>query len=188
MAEQEAPRVGNKWISIKLSTNDKGGAHLEAFMREFVNMPHYYFDLLNFLYTAKETDTVNIIIDNAGGYLLTGIVISEAIKSTKAIVKTTAIKIAASSAALIFTNGHEKEADEWAFVMYHTASYVSAGTTRYHEDKAIYSSNLMKRIMEEAKNNLLLTDNEIVDIFTKAKDVFIPGSVINERKISQSAI
>lgn len=186
MSENERPF--NPWMIINGKDNEKGGKHFNVFLRETINFPHYYFDLLNILTMAKEEDTVDIFIDNNGGFLMTGIIISEAIKTTKAFVRTIAIRIAASAAALIFTNGHEKVADAWSFVMFHTASYLNVGTTRYHEDKIIYTNDLMKHIMAEAKSNLLLQDDEINDIFTKAKDVFIPGALINERKVRRENV
>ena len=178
----EEKQLGNKWMNVQLTMNDKQGRHGEFFLREMIVGPQYYFELINMLHLAKENDTITIYLDNNGGYLHTGIIISEAIKNTKAEVTTVAIRIAASAAALIFTNGHKKIAHDWSYVMFHTASYLSMGTTRYHEDKFTYTNMLMKKIMEEAKNNLLLEDNEIIDIFTKAKDIFIPGTLINSRK------
>lgn len=186
MSENERPF--NPWMVINSTDNDKGGKHFNVFLREMITEPHCYFDLLNILTMSTEDDTIDIYIDNNGGYLMTGIIISEAIKETKAFVRTIAIRIAASAAALIFTNGHEKLADDWSFVMFHTASYLNMGTTRYHEDKVIYTNDLMKQIMSEARANLLLTDEEINDIFTKAKDIFIPGTLINERKVRRENV
>lgn len=61
------------------------------------------------------------------------------------------------------------------YVMFHTASYLSMGTSRYVKINLLIL--MLMKIMEEAKNNLTLEDNEIMDIFSKAKDVFIPGTL-----------
>jgi ATP-dependent protease ClpP protease subunit len=133
------------------------------------------------LNTATEKDTVVLYIDNQGGSLFAGISIAEAFKRTKAKVITHAITIAASSAALIFTNGHEKHCAPTGHLMYHTASYLTIGKTQQHEQQCLYIKELVRKIMAETKAVGLINDTEEQDINRKGSDIFIPGSVVRQR-------
>ena len=90
----------NPFLIFQIKDNPEGGQHAEAFLFEMIHHPFFYNDLLQFLYEGTEEDTCTITIDNNGGFLTTGIALSDAIKRTKVKVTTKCISIAASAAAV----------------------------------------------------------------------------------------
>lgn len=171
----------NKFMLFTRSEKEDGSSQADAFLAESIGPQFYYLDLLQFLYEAKEGDTCTIHIDNNGGYLVTGITIGAAIERSKAHVTTKGLSIAASAAAYIFTKGKTKVSSPWGFVMYHTASYFKYGNTKEHEDGLTYIKALIRAILIETKQEGLITDQDVEDIVNRAKDVFVPGKLINER-------
>ncbi len=178
--EQNTDKM-NPFLIFQKTSKPEGGEHAEVFLFEMIHHPFFYVDLLQFLYEATEDDTCKITIDNNGGFLTTGIALSEAIKRTKAHVTTKCVSIAASAAAVTFTPGHTKEAYEWGFLMYHTASYGLQGNTKEHREHVQYIEAIMQELMIEAKNENLITESDIDDIMVKARDVFISGIEVNNR-------
>lgn len=171
----------NPFLTTKISQNEAGKQHMDAFLFGTVGHAFYYVELLDFLKEAEEGDTVLVAIDNEGGMLHTGIVIATAIKNSKATVTTKAISIAASAAAVIFAAGHTKIALDYGYVMFHTASYISMGNAKDHKDRNDYIQRLVNKIMTEAYDGGLVTMQDVQDVMSKAKDIFIAGSVINSR-------
>ena len=163
--------------SVKPSTD---GVLLEVVLNGVILPTQHYLPVLHFLNTATEKDTVVFYIDNNGGSLFAGVTIAEAFKRTKAKVITKAITIAASSAALIFTNGHEKTCLPGGHLMYHTASYLTYGKTQQHAQQCAYITGLVKKIMEETLGCNLITEQEERDI-SRGSDIFIPGKVVRDR-------
>lgn len=180
--EKEEKKPFNKYCQCIRSENPNGGKHLEVFLNDTVVDFWYYLELLQFLHEGTEKDTCNMTIDNRGGYLVTGIAIADAIKNSKAHVTTIAVSIAASAAALIWTAGHTKLANPWGFVMYHTASYMAYGNAKEHEDKVTYINTLIGNIMKEALDMGLITEQDVADIASKARDIFVPGDVMTTRQ------
>ena len=181
MAEEQKPQFYNRFMQCYRSEKPDGGKHLEVFLNDTVVDFWYYLELIQFLHESTEKDTCNITIDNRGGYLVTGIAIAEAIKNSKAHVTTIAVSIAASAAALIWTAGHTKVSNPWGFVMYHTASYMAYGNAKQHEDKVTYINTLIANIMQEALQFNLITEQDVMDIASRARDIFVPGVVMNAR-------
>lgn len=171
----------NPYLIFQVKDKPEGGQHAEVFLYEMIHHPFFYVDLLQFLYEADDNDSCVITIDNNGGFLTTGIALSEAIRKSKAKVTTKCISIAASAAAVTFTPGHIKEAFDWGFLMYHTASWGLQGNSKEHHDQVTYINALMTELMIEAKNENLIDDNDIDDIINKARDVFISGVEVNQR-------
>lgn len=181
MSEQENKPQVNPYMIFHSYEKPDGGLHAEVFLYHTVQHPFFYLDLLQFLYEAGEGDTCRITIDNNGGYLVTGVAISDAIKKTKAHVTTNCIGIAASAAAVIFTPGHTKEAFDWGYLMYHTASYGIMGNTKDHRDQLEYIEALIYEILVDGRNEKLIEDKDIEDMLKKAKDLFISGEEIKKR-------
>lgn len=181
MAEEQKQPPYNKYMQCHRKENADGGKHLEVFLNDTVVDFWYYLELLQFLHEGTEKDTCNITIDNRGGYLVTGIAIAEAIKNSKAHVTTIAVSIAASAAALIWTAGHTKVSNPWGFIMYHTASYMAYGNAKQHEDKVTYINTLIANIMQEALQMGLITEQDVMDITSRARDIFVPGVLMNTR-------
>lgn len=170
-------------MTVKPGTND--GLHADVFLRQTVGPPHQYLPLMFFLNDAVEGDTCTIHIDNEGGILSTGIALGAMIEKSKAEVTTKALSITASAAAYIFTKGNRRLAEVWGHVMYHTASYLKMGTVKDHEEGLVYIKELIRRIMEETKAEGLITSKDVDDIMVKAKDIFVPGSVIMNRLMNK---
>lgn len=185
--EQNKDKI-NPFLIFQLSTNPSGGEHAEVFLYEMIHHPFFYVDLLQFLYEADENDTCTITIDNNGGFLTTGIALSEAIKRTKAHVTTQCVSIAASAAAVTFTPGHTKKAYDWGFLMYHTASYGLQGNTKEHREQVQYIEAIMQELMIEAMKENLITESDIDDIMVRARDVFISGVEVNTRVAQKGEI
>lgn len=166
------------FVAVKYTPETKT---MEAIFRTIIVGPEAYIPIVHFLNTATEEHTLVVYIDNDGGSLCTGMLLAQAFKTTKAKVITKAITIAASSAALIFTNGHEMECLPGGHLMYHTASYINIGKTNDHLNQAKYIHILVDRIMQETKEVGLINQEEHDLINRRGSDIFIPGKLARER-------
>lgn len=172
-----------------LGENKKGGSYFRAHITSTIDVVEQYFSLLEVLYTMRENDAIDIIIDSPGGYIATGTMISTAIHDCLGLVRTVATGICASSGSLIWSSGHICTATETAVFMYHMSSHFAWGNSvmilKEAEELVNYVKNVFLRISVD-KGHLL---QEEADKICSAPDqeVWIPAKVMLERVQQKAA-
>lgn len=139
----------------------------------------YYIKLFNILRDSKPTDTVEIIINNFGGYLSTAVQIVNAIRSCKAPVKTILCGMGCSAGSIIFMAGKYKEVDEHVNFMVHYYSGNSYGKGNEIESRTEFSKKFIHDFYRDVYKDVL-TKDELKRVFA-GEDFWFDSKELKKR-------
>ena len=146
----------------------------------FVGRANPYFNLIHILHMADAGDEVVLNLYTYGGSVETGCMIINAMKHTKATVKTVALGICASIGAMIWSCGSIREVSDTATIMFHMPSGLTYGKTADNEEESRQIQEYFSEFMRTATEGLLTAD-ELEKIINRRVDLFIPAATMKAR-------
>ena len=146
----------------------------------FVGNAEPFFNLVHTLYCAEEGDEVTINLYSYGGSVETGCMIINAMKNTKATVRTVALGMCASIAAMIWACGQIREVADCATLMFHMPSGFLWGKTADNEEESRQIQEYFAEFMKTVAGDILTAD-EFTKIIDRRIDLFIPADTIKTR-------
>lgn len=144
-----------------------------------VGDPDNHRDLLNVLYTAKQNDIVNIMINSHGGYLHTAIQVVDAIKRCEAAVIGHLVGVGYSAGSMIFLACDGWSVSPLASFMAHTESSGSIGKAPDRFAAADFQKKFNKKLLNEVYQGFL-TQEEIEEVHS-GKDFWFDSEEILDR-------
>ena len=170
-------------ISIREHKNDSNYNDYVVYITQFIRSEGtYYAELLTLLRTLTEASAVTIFISSPGGSLHTGAMIASAIRMSSAKITTVALGVVASSAALIWSHGHNRHVIDGAVVMFHMSSHGDWGNS---QEVALQAANTVRYVKEVAIDPLvyqgLLTPEEAETIIDRRQDLWLDSTELNAR-------
>ena len=174
------PNIQYKPI-VRTTLLEDGHVHVVCFIDDSIYQPCYYVELLYVLNQASEGDFIDIIISSPGGMVNSAVIISNAIKASKAEVTTIAAGLCASSGALIWAAGDVRKVEHFGSIMFHGTTHFdyakSSEVKENAEDWLNYFSYILSIYHEEG----ILTDEELDKIENLKLDVYIDADTMIKR-------
>jgi ATP-dependent protease ClpP protease subunit len=147
-----------------------------------VSSPDYYVYAVHVLLTAKENDTVTILINTPGGHVDSGFGMINAMKRCKAHVTTNIVGYAYSCGAYIWAFGDTRLMGQFARGMFHTSSHGQMGRTRDIKEMAVAIEERLMTLLDEVVDKGILTADQRDlclenkrDFYFTSKDLVTPG-------------
>lgn len=186
--KKEDPRL---LTPLKYKTGDiittpriDGGVTYSISIAEPIYEVYPYNDLLHVLITATEKDEVVIYLSSPGGSVSTGMAICNAIFNCRAMVRTVAVGIVASIAAVIWCCGKRKGMTPAATLMFHMPSGFSYGKTADIQEEAGHIQGYFKELLPMIAKDIL-TKEDFTEMVENRKDIFLPYHVVKRRLTSR---
>ena len=107
-----------------------------------------YLEIIDCIYNLRPVDTIEIFLNSNGGWVETGIDIINAIRNTRGNVRTIALGMCASIAAVIWSCGKERLVSPMATIMYHMPSGGYFGKTLDIETDARGLNSYFAKLLE----------------------------------------
>lgn len=166
--------------SIDMWESEQGDRHYSAVIDTEVIHPDQYLQLIHTIYNMRNYDTMTLVINSNGGWVETGIDIVHAMTHTRGRVKTIALGMCASIAAVIWSCGHVREVSPLATIMYHMPSGGYFGKSLDIENETVGLNNYFKNLLLNITEGIL-TPEDIENIVTNRMDIYIPGPTMQMR-------
>lgn len=128
--KDSAPRLGNVVINtsdVYATKKTRTSDHYEVFLHDRISTVTCYRSLCSLLRNLKKCDSANLILNNYGGSVNAGIDIINAIRASKATIRTTVSGPLYSMAPLIALQGQTIKLEQNTFMMFHDYSSMSGG-------------------------------------------------------------
>lgn len=171
----------NKPGYISVYENPQNGKRIvSTFIVEPIMDVEDYYNLIHALTTAREQDEIVIKLASPGGSIETGIFICNAIFNCKGTVRTEAMGICASIAAVIWCCGKIKSMTPAAILMFHMPSGFSFGKTADIEEQAGFFQKYFKDLLPLIARDIL-TKEEFKDMIENRRDIFITYGQLKSR-------
>lgn len=166
--------------AITAQQDQNGSMQFTTILDLEVVHPDLYMEMIHVIDNLRENDTFDILINSNGGWVETGIGIIHAIRNTKGTVVGNAIGMCASIAAVIWSCCQVRKISPFGTLMFHMPSGGYFGKTMDIADEAsemvTYFGDLLREITPG-----ILTEEDIVEIVHRRKDLFLPAKTVQER-------
>jgi len=129
MQQPNKQSVWDNYVPVKTS-----GRHTDVYLTSSIEAPAEYNELCYILDTAYKGDTITLHINNGGGYVDSGFMIVNAIKSSSATVTAKLSGTVASVSTIIALSCNKLEATDYIQFMIH--NYSGGASGKGHELKA----------------------------------------------------
>ncbi len=166
--------------TISKMENTKGGFNYVITIRSAISSPDNFASACDIINTAKEKDTINIVINTPGGYVVSGLTIVSAMQNSKATITTTAVGLVASCGFVIWSYGHNLKMSKFAKLMCHASSGGFMGKTRDQRDNAIAQELRMKELIRPAIDKKIITEEQFNKAFDDKADIYINAKDLEE--------
>lgn len=145
---------------------------------EIGKLPQYR-NLISFLRTAGEEDTLDMVVSNTGGSLFTTMTVCEEIQNSPALVNVSVRGECCSGATFFILSGDRIEADLCSSIMFHSASGPVIG--KFHESVSEFEhwKQLFPKIVDKYYKDIL-SGEEITQLL-EGKDFWMSGEELIER-------
>ncbi len=134
-----------------------------VFIDDDITDPRNYRDVIHCLATCSENDSVNLLVNSAGGRTDSIWQIIEAMKGCRGDVSVTVIGAAYSAASMLACMAPECYIAESAEFMLHTAHYGSIGTVPNVKGQTDFATRQINRLLDTAYKGFL-TDKELEEL------------------------
>ena len=160
-------------------------SYLYYFDNDVVDLPQYR-NLISFLRTAGEEDSLEIIASSNGGNLFTATTLATEMENTLARVKVSARGQCASATTLIILAADEVDIDPLASIMFHSASG-GGGGAKFHESAQWHDhwKELFPKMVDYYYKDILSAE-EIAQLL-EGKDFWMTGSQLLTRICDRGA-
>lgn len=159
--------------------NIKSIKQIDVYLNKEIGRAENYTNLLNLLRTSDENTTINLYINNGGGYIYSALQIINAIKTAKCLVKTIIDGAAHSASSLIFLIGDVYEVFPNSMMLCHYYSTIEMGKASDIENSIDFNKLYYKNIYREIYEGFL-TKDEINRVF-KGEDIWLNHTQIMKR-------
>ena len=133
------------------------------FIDDDITAPSDYRDVIHCLATCSENDSVNLLVNSAGGRTDSIWQIIEAMKGCRGDVSVTVIGAAYSAASMLACMAPECYIAESAEFMLHTAHYGSIGTVPNVQGQTDFATRQINKLLDKAYKGFL-TDKELEEL------------------------
>lgn len=164
---------------VEITSKSFNVYHHNVFLDENIVEPSEYRELIQLLLQSTELDTVEMIINNSGGYLHTARAVIESIKTADCHVRAVLIGECHSAASMIALSCKEITVLDSAQMMIHQASWgvVGAGNNNKTQNDFIYNHTC--KLVKEIYSGFM-TPKEI-DSVLSGTEFWLEAAEIRER-------
>lgn len=159
--------------------------HYTVTITDDVDRPSTYDDVIALLLQADEGDTVDLIINTAGGYLDSYTAIRNALGLTQAEVTGMLLGAAHSAGSAIFLSCHNFLVGEGSAMMIHQPSYGVSGTTRNIQSHTNFATKQNDRWVRSVYQDFL-SEAEIESVIN-GTEIWLDQEEISERLEAREA-
>ena len=174
-------------ITIGPRTDGKSGRYITVQITGPIETVYQYLEFIQVLDMATPDDIIDVMLDTPGGCVFTTQVLLEHMNSCRAKVTSVANGLVASAGTFLWFFSKNKQVNDWATFMFHSSSHVDMGKSLSIQETAkemvAYMQNTVKAMIKAG----LLTAEEAGKIFKQKKDLFLPGSIIRSRMLTEMA-
>lgn len=146
-----------------------------------IGLPNRYLELVYELLNSSEGDVFEITLQSPGGCVPSGFMIINAMEASKAKVITIANGFVASSAAFIWSFGHQLVVNDWSYISYHMSSHSDSGKSMQVAERAADTVEFIRMCMDKVHERGLITKEEFSRIVDEKSDVNIPFDIMKTR-------
>jgi len=172
--EQYTPIIKNK------NKGKKKGYMYNVYLTDTIEMPAAYNELIYLLRTASKNDSIEILLNNGGGVVDSGLMIVNALRETKAHTTARVSGLVASASTLITLACDDIIVEDFLSFMVHNYSHsVSGGGAQVKEYVTFTDRELSSTIGEIYKN--FLTKEEIKSIIEQDREIWLNTEEVKER-------
>lgn len=164
----------------RIFRREKAGATYDIYLSNPVVAPAAYDDLCQLLRTAGKHDEVNMYLNTPGGALVSGLALIQAMRDSKAHIRTILQPQAFSMGALIFLAGDEQVAPPNSLLMFH---HYSGGGGGGKGNEQVAELNATSAWFEEAMFDIcrpFLSAKEVREML-KGQDIWMRCAEIRKR-------
>ncbi len=174
-------------ITIGPRPDGKSGRYITVQITGPIETVYQYLEFIQVLDMATSDDVIDVMLDTPGGCVFTTQVLLEHMNSCKAQVTSVANGLVASAGTFLWFFSKNKRVNDWATFMFHSSSHVDMGKSLSIQETAkemvAYMQNTVKAMIKAG----IMTAEEAGKIFKQKKDLFLPGSIIRSRMLSEMA-
>jgi len=156
------------------------GRNTKAFLTEGISSPAEYNELCTLLLDAKRGDKVELVINNGGGLSHSAFMIVDAMKKSKAKIHGNITGFVASAATIITMYCDTIEVAPFTSFMCHNYSHGAEGGGAQVKEYVNFTDREFTKAAAEIYANFL-TEEELVDISTRDKEVWLNAEEVVER-------
>ena len=162
-----------------ISMTEKSAKQFDVFLDEEIGSPADYRDLISILFSASEYDDVSLFINSVGGQLDTALSIIEGIRHTQANVTAVILGACHSAASMIALYCHNVVVTDSAYMLVHSASYGSSGTTSNVKAHTDFTYKQVDKLLDDVYEGFLSRE-ELLNV-KKGVEVWLSAEEIRTR-------
>ena len=162
-----------------INMTERHARNFDVFLDEEITMPADYRELISILFSAEESDTVNLFFNSPGGNLDAALAIIEAINHTKATVSAILLGSCHSAASMIMLYCHNVFVTNSSYMMIHTASYGSSGNTSNVKAHTDFTFKQVDKLLDDTYEGFL-TKEELLNV-KKGVELWLNADEIESR-------
>lgn len=174
-------------ITIGPRTDGKEGRYITVQISGPIESLYQFTEFLHVLDHALDSDVIDVVIDTPGGCVFTTQVLLEHMNSCKAHVTSVANGLVASAGTFLWFFSKNKKVNDWATFMFHGTSHVDYGKSVSIQETAKEMVMFTVKTVKAMIAGGVLTAEEAGKIFKQKKDLFLPGSIIRARMLTEIA-
>jgi len=162
-----------------INVSERTARQFDIFLDEEIGAPADYRELISILFSATENDDVSIFINSTGGQLDTALSIIEGIRHCNANVTAIIIGCCHSAASMIALYCHNVVVTDSAYMLVHSASYGSSGTTGNVKAHTDFTYKQVDKLLDDVYEGFL-TKEELTNV-KKGVEVWLSADEIRTR-------
>lgn len=187
MFQIELPKdITRAWDLIVPVIRSEDGKHTDIYLTEAIGSPSDYNEACFALATAKEGDTVRLIVNNGGGWTRTAFMLIQAIKTCKATVTGYLAGYAASAATIILMSCDELEVADNSDFMAHNYSHGAEGSGAQVKEYVDFTDREFTKAVKEFYHGFL-SEEEMSLISMHDKEIWLNADQVRERWAAKKA-
>ena len=172
-------KVWESYVPI-VKTEGKHGNIYDVYLTSEIEVPRVYNELISTLKLASKKDTINIMINNGGGVIDSGLMIHNAINRTKAKTLARLSGTVASASTLITLACDTLEIEDYTTFMLHNYFHGTQGTGAQVKEYVNFTDKLLSNTIGTIYKDFL-SQKEINSIINQDKEIWLTTSDVEAR-------
>ncbi len=169
--------------SIEFYVEEKTAQSATVYFDEDILQPSYYRNLLQFMRSMQEQDSIEFIMNTAGGLMDSATVICGAMDTCRGEVLVTIAGNCTSAGSMIALRAPNVQVLPEAYMMVHCASYGHAGKQSEVASAVQFNTRHLSEFIRETYEGFLTTAE--IDAVLEGRDMYFDAEQIQERLLKR---